>query len=146
MGNEVIFHPAYWGGKKLCHPHVPPEAGKFSQSVVVDNLIFVSGCQGQNDETLTISDDFVEQMNTALEKVRKAMETAGSCMDNVIKTAILLKDVADYPVMRRTELEFYQKCAPKLVEDPPASTLMEVGLDKPEYLVEIEVIGVMSRG
>ena len=56
-----------------------------------------------------------------------------------------MKDTNHYPIMRCTELEFYQKNAPFLVENPPASTIMGVNLGKPEYLIEIEVVGVISR-
>ena len=73
------------------------------------------------------------------------MEEVGSSMNNVIKTLILMKDTKHYLIMRRTELEFYQKNAPFLVENPPASTIMGVNLGKPEYLIEIEVVGVISR-
>jgi len=48
--------------------------------------------------------------------------------------------------MRKTELEYYQRHAPLLVEDPPASTFMRVDLAKPGFLVEIDVVGVISRG
>jgi len=145
MSESVKFYPAYWAGKKLSYPNVPAESPKFANSVVAGNLIFVSGCQGQNDDTMEISPVFEEQMNLALDKVRAVMEEAGSTMDNVIKTMILLKNVADYPKMRKTELEYYQKYAPRLVEDPPASTFMEVGLARNEFLIEIDVVGVVSR-
>ncbi len=146
MSETVKFQPAYWGGKKLAHPNFPPEAGKFSASVVAGNLVFVSGCQGQNDETMQVETGvFEEQMLVALDKVRGCMEQAGSSMNNVIKTLILLKRREDYPKMRKTELEYYQKHASLLVDDPPASTVMIVQLGKPEYLIEIEVVGVVSR-
>ena len=146
MVETVKFYPAYWGGKKLAYPNVSAESPKFANSVVAGNLVFVSGCQGQNDETVKVETDvFEEQMIVALDKVRACMEEAGSCMDNVIKTLMMLKDVKDYPKMRKTELEYYQKYAPRLVEDPPASTFMEVGLAKPDFLVEIDVVGVISR-
>ena len=147
MADEVKFYPAYWGGKKLAYPNVAPEAPKFANSVVAGNLIFVSGCQGQNDETVKVETDvFEEQMIVALDKVRYCMEEAGSSMNNVIKTLMLLKRLEDYPRMRKTEFEYYQKHAPMLVEDPPASTFMVVGLAKPEFLIEIDVVGVVSRG
>jgi 2-iminobutanoate/2-iminopropanoate deaminase len=147
MGETVKFYPAYWGGKKLAYPNVPPESPKFANSVVAGNLIFVSGCQGQNDETVRVETDvFEEQMWIALEKVRHCMEEAGSSMNNVIKTLMLLTKLENYPKMRKTELEYYQKYAPLLVEDPPASTFMVVGLAKPEFLIEIDVVGVVSRG
>lgn len=147
MDQNVKYYPEYWSGKKLAYPYVSAESPKFARSVVAGNLVFVSGCQGQNDETLkTETNVFEEQMIIALDKVRKAMEEVGSSMNNVIKTLILLKNLEDYPRMRRTELEYYQKHAPLLVENPPASTFMQVAsLAKPEFLVEIDVIGVVSR-
>jgi 2-iminobutanoate/2-iminopropanoate deaminase len=146
MSESVKFYPAYWGGRKLAYPNFPPESPKFANSVVAGNLIFVSGCQGQNDDLIKVETDvFEEQMWIALEKVRKCMEEAGSSMNNVIKTLMMLKNLEDYPKMRKTELEYYQKYAPRLVEDPPASTFMQVGLAKPEFLVEIDVVGVVSR-
>jgi 2-iminobutanoate/2-iminopropanoate deaminase len=146
MSESVKFYPAYWGGKKLAYPNFPPESPKFANSVVAGNLIFVSGCQGQNDDLIKVETDvFEEQMWIALEKVRKCMEEAGGSMNNVIKTLMMLKNLEDYPKMRKTELEYYQKYAPRLVEDPPASTFMQVGLAKPEFLVEIDVVGVVSR-
>ena len=147
MSEKVTFYPALWGGKKLAYPNVPPEGPKFSNSVAAGNLIFASGCQGQNDETMQVETDiFEEQMVIALDKVRLCMEQAGSSMNNVIKTLILLKRREDYPAMRRTEFEYYQKYAPMLVENPPASTFMQVNLAKPGFLVEIDVVGVVSRG
>lgn len=147
MAQKVKYYPEYWAGKKLSYPNVPAESPKFARSVVVGNLVFISGCQGQNDETLKIETVvFEEQMRIALDKVRKAMEEVGSSMNNVIKTLILLKNLEDYSRMRRTELEYYQKYAPTLVDYPPASTFLQVAsLAKPEFLVEIDVIGVLSR-
>ena len=143
---KVIYYPEYWAGKKLNYPNVPPESPKFARSIVVGNLIFVSGCQGQNDETLKVETNvFEEQMIVALDKVRKAMEEAGSSMNNIIKTLMLLKRLEDYPKMRKTELEYYQKYAPLLVEYPPASTFMQVNLAKPQFLVEIDVIAMIPR-
>ncbi len=147
MAEKLKYYPEYWAGKKLAYPHVSAESPKFARSVVAGNLVFVSGCQGQNDQTLkTETKVFEEQMIIALEKVRKAMEEVGSSMNNVIKTLILLKHLEDYPRMRETELVYYQKYAPLLVENPPASTFLQVAsLAKPEFLVEIDVIGVVSR-
>jgi 2-iminobutanoate/2-iminopropanoate deaminase len=146
MDQQVINYPEYWGGKKLCYPNVSAESPKFSRSVVAGNLIFISGCQGQNDDNVKLETDvFEEQMVIALDKVRHAMEEAGSSMNNVIKTLMLLKHLEDYPRMRKTELEYYQKYAPFLVENPPASTFMQVNLAQPGFLVEIDVIGVVSR-
>lgn len=146
MSENVHFYPMYRLGKKLTYPNFPPEAGKYSAAVVAGNLIFISGCEGQNEETARVETDvFEEQMIIALDKVRACMEEAGSSMNNVIKTNMLLKRREDYPKMRKTEFEYYRKYAPLLVEDPPASTLMVVELARPEFLIEIDAVGVISR-
>ena len=49
-------------------------------------------------------------------------------------------------MMRKTELEYYQKHAPRLVEEPPASTFLQpASLARPEFLVEVDVTVVVSR-
>jgi enamine deaminase RidA (YjgF/YER057c/UK114 family) len=67
-------------------------------------------------------------------------------MENVIKTLILLKDLEYYQLMRAAELKYYQKYAPRLVKEPPASTYVQpVVLARPEFLVEFDVIAVVER-
>jgi len=67
-------------------------------------------------------------------------------MGNIVRTQILFKDIKDYQIMRKTEPEYYQEYAPPLLEEPPASTILEAAsLARPEFLVEVEVIAVVSR-
>src|SRR5512137_3069098 len=97
MGQKVIYYAEYRAGKKLSYPNVPAEAGKFSRSVVVGNLIFLSGCPGTDDMTGRIETAvFEEQMEIALGKIRRALEEAGSSMNNLIKNFIMLRDRIDY--------------------------------------------------
>ncbi|MBP1733691.1 MAG: hypothetical protein H6Q55_4120, partial [Deltaproteobacteria bacterium] len=110
MNWEVKYYPEYWEGKKLAYPHVPKEHPKFARSIVVGNFIFVSGCTGQDTiEGKPTSEEFEDQMNMALSKVKLAMEEAGSSMDNIVKTLMLVKRQPDYGVMRTTEVEYYLK-------------------------------------
>lgn len=147
MNWGLKYYSEFWDGRKLAYPHVAKESPKFARSIVVGNLVFVSGCTGQ--DTLTgkpTARTFEAQMEMALRKVRMAMEEAGSSMENIVKTVMLLKNRADYPRMRRAEVEFYLKHAPYLVENPPASTfIVPASLAKPEFLIEMDVIGVIRR-
>ena len=121
-----------YGGKKQ----------RFARSVVVGDLVFLSGSSGRTMETGEVSSDNVkEQMIVALDKIKGALEEAGSSMDNIVKTVIYLKRLEDYQIMRDTEREYYEKHAPSLIEDPPASTFMQpASLSKPNMLIEIDVI------
>ena len=128
-------YPLYYAGQKQ----------KFARSVVVGDLIFLSGSSGRTMETGDVSSDNVkEQMIVALDKIRGALEEVGSSMDNIVKTVIYLKNVEDYQLMRQTEREYYEKYSPKLIEEPPASTFVQPkSLAFPQMLVEIDIVAAM---
>lgn len=128
-------YPLIYAGKKQ----------RFARSVVVGNLVFLSGSSGRTIETGEVSSDSVkEQMIVALDKIRGALEEVGSSMDNIVKTVFYLKRLEDYQIIRDTELEYYQKYTPRLAEEPPASTFIQpVSLAKPNMLIEIDVIAAM---
>jgi 2-iminobutanoate/2-iminopropanoate deaminase len=136
MDWEVKTCPLYYG--RVRQPH--------SKSVVVGNLIFLSGMTGANPGTGKIeSENLEKQVVTALDKVRMAMEEAGSSMKNIVKITTYIKDVTDYPHMRKVESEYFQKHAPLLVEEPPACTLVQPRcMDDPKFLAGMDVIGVIS--
>jgi 2-iminobutanoate/2-iminopropanoate deaminase len=132
--------------KKKTYPLIyAGEKQQFARSVVAGNLVFCSGMSGRTMETGNVgSDNVVEQMKVALDKVRAALTEAGTSMDNIVKTVIYLKHVEDYSIMRKTEREYWQKYAPHLLEEPPASTFMQpASLARPNMLIEIEVIAMI---
>ena len=145
MDRETKLYPAYYGGVKLAHPHIPaPGAPAFSRSAVMGNLVFCSGAAGLTLDTFKVASDRLEdQMEVALDKIKMYMEEAGSSMNNIIKTVICLRDIEDYPRLRKIELAYYQKYAQLLVEEPPVTTLRQVRLDHLENRMEIDVIGVI---
>lgn len=147
MSQRVTYYPFYIAGVKQVYPNVHPGTPKYASAVVVDNLVFLSGMTAQDTKTgACLTDTIADQMIVCLDKVKAALEEVGSSMENIVKTLILLKDVKDYQIMRKTELEYYQKHAPRLVDEPPASTFMQpAALARPEFLVELDVIAVVSR-
>jgi len=132
---------------KQVYPNIEPGSPFFSKAVSVGNLIFLAGFAGRTLETGDVpSGDFEEQMLVALDKVRGALEEAGSSLGNLVKTLIVLRDKEHYSLMWKTLLNYYQKHAPLLVEEPPASTVIQIAsLAKSHYLVEICAIGVVDR-
>ena len=147
MGEKVKYYPFYIGGVKQVYPNVHPGTPKYASAVVVGNLVLLSGMTAQETKTgACLTDTISQQMVVCLDKVKAALEEVGSSVENIVKTLILLKDVKDYQMMRKTELEYYQKHAPRLVEEPPASTFLQpASLARPEFLVEIDVTAVLKR-
>jgi enamine deaminase RidA (YjgF/YER057c/UK114 family) len=136
MNWTVKTYPNYYG--KMRQP--------YSKSVVVGNLIFFSGMTGADPDTGEIdSDNLKEQVIKALDKVKMALEEAGTSMNNIVKITNYIKDVKDYPHMQKTELEYFQKHAPLLLEEPPAYTLVQPRcMDAHKFLAGMDVMGVIS--
>ena len=125
---------------------MPAGETTFTQGgVAVGNVVFVSGCTCGRVGTHAPR-RVEDQVDLALENARRALESMGSRMDNVVKTFFLLTRLDDYGSVRKTETEFYERYAPQLVTTPPAATLMVVpSLARPEFLVQYEVIAALDR-
>jgi 2-iminobutanoate/2-iminopropanoate deaminase len=131
------FYPLFYGGKKQ----------KFARSVVSGGFIFLSGSSGRTIETGEVSsNDVAEQTRVALDKIKLALEEAGSGLEHIVKMTIYLREMNDYQAMRDAESRYYQNYCPSLVEDPPASTVVQVvSLSKPNMLVEFDAIALLPE-
>jgi 2-iminobutanoate/2-iminopropanoate deaminase len=141
-GWEVKNYPTYIGRRGFPR-HVGDIKKYYSNVVRVGNLLYISGQTATDIYTARIeSSVFEDQMLTALENLRAALEEAGSSLENLVKTYILLPDSEATALMRRIEQAFYQKHAPRLVDEPPASTVIHpYNLASPTMLIEIDAIG-----
>jgi len=128
-------YPLYYEGKKQ----------KFARSVVSGGFVFLSGSSGRTIETGDVSSsDVTEQTNVALDKIKLALAEAGSSLEHIVKMTIYLRNMSDYQAMKDAEFKYYQKHAPSLAEDPPASTVVQVvSLSKPSMLVEFDAIAIL---
>ncbi len=144
-GWKVKNYPLYYGKRGFPH-HIGEIKKYYANSVVVGNLILISGQTPTNHSTGRIeTKTFEEQFSVTLENFRMALEETGSSLNNLAKTYVLLPDLSYYPVMRRMEYDYYQAYAPELVENPPASTLIcPLNLASPDMLVEIDAIGFIA--
>ena len=122
-----------------------PGSKEAPNSASAGKLLFLSGCDGSNPKTGKMETDLIEhQINIALDKVKAALEGAGSSMEKMVKTFMLLKHLEDYPKMRKAEVEYYQKHAVHLVDNPPVSTFMQLtSMTNPKALFEIDVTAVL---
>lgn len=147
MESEIKKYGCFVKGVEQKYPNVAPGTPIYANAVVVDNIVYVSGMTAQKFEDGSCTTNTMQdQMWVALSKMKQVLEEAGSCLENVFKTFIMLKDIKDYPVMRAAELKFYQEYAPELAEHPAASTILQAGcLARPEFLVEIECMAVLNK-
>jgi 2-iminobutanoate/2-iminopropanoate deaminase len=144
---KVTYYPVRIGGVEQSYPNVHPGTPKYAGAIVTGDLCWVSGMTAQSfEDGSCLASTVEEQVFVALDKARMVLEEAGPSMENVFKNLVLLKDIEYYQQMRAAELKYYQKYAPRLVKEPPTGTFIQpANLARPEFLVEFEMVAVMSR-
>ena len=91
------------------------------------------------------TDVIEEQMVLVFDKLKEAMEQAGSSLQNIVHTIAMLRNLEDYPAMRKAELEYYLEHAPLLTTEPKAGMFNRpYSLATPKLLVQYDVVGVVS--
>jgi len=132
--------------KKRTYPARYPVKVPFSRSVVVGDYVFVSGCSGQTLETYHASlRDPLEQTKVAMDKVKGAIEEAGGSLEGIAKMLVYITRQFDSRVVQDAIDNYFQQNAPRLLEQPPAQTLVCIpGLHESDLLVEIEVTAVLD--
>ncbi len=146
-GWKVIKYPEWCGGKRLVIPWFDAGMPHLSKAVVVGDFILGGGCSARTAKSeATIGTTISEQMKVTLSVIKDTIEDAGGSMENIIQTFIMLKDIQDYQLMRKAEIEFYQQHAPRLVSKPPVSTVIQpYALARPDYLIEMNALSVITR-
>lgn len=104
----------------------------YSRAVVDGDYVFVSGTTGYNYETMSISDDVVEQAEQCFRNIQAALLEAGSSLENVVRIRYLYPDRSDFepcwPVFQKY-----------LGDVRPAATMLVAGLLDDAMKLEVEV-------
>ncbi|MFD3157615.1 RidA family protein [Haloimpatiens sp. FM7330] len=116
--------------------NAPGAIGPYSQGVKVGNFIYTSGQLPINPKTgELVNDDIKNATKMSLENVKAILEKAGSSLDKVVKTLVLLKDINDFAAMNEVYGEYF-------TGDYPARSCFQVGKLPKDALVEIEVVAI----
>ena len=124
--------------KKIIHSDYAPEAiGPYSQAVEAQGAIcFVSGQLPIDPATGQFAGDSIEeQTEQALKNIQAILEAGGMTMANVVKTTVLLKDIADFGAMNEVYARFFER-------ECPARAAFQVAAIPKGALVEIEAVAV----
>jgi enamine deaminase RidA (YjgF/YER057c/UK114 family) len=104
----------------------------YSRAVVDDEWIFVSGTTGFDYDTMTISDNLLDQTEQCLKNIQSALRQAGADFSDVVRVNYIVpkgERFADcWPVLRK----YFGACR-------PAMTMISAGLLDPRMQIEIEV-------
>ncbi len=109
----------------------------YSRAVVVGDWVFVSGTTGYDYQTMSISDDLLDQAEQCLKNIESALQQAGSSIKDVVRVTYVLPNRADFetcwPVLRK----YFGNVR-------PAAMMISAGLADPRMKIEIEVTACKS--
>ena len=117
--------------KALNTDKAPAAIGPYSQAIRTGNIVFVSGQLPINPATGAFPEGGIkEQTHQSLLNARAILQSEGLDMCDVVKTTVLLSDIANFGPMNEVYAEFFQAPYPArsafAVRDLPKGALVEI--------------------
>lgn len=116
--------------------NAPQAIGPYSQAIMANGTLYVSGQIPVVPATGTIVSDKVEdQARQVMENVKAVVEAAGLTLDDVVKTSVFIKNMDDFGTINAIYSEYFKT-------DCPARACVEVARLPKDVLLEMEAIAV----
>ena len=123
----------------ISSPKLPQVNAPYSIGVRTGNLVFTAGQLGLHPETKQLVEGGIEaETRQALENLKAILEAAGSSLENVIKTTIFVRDLADFAQLNAIYAQYF-------TSNYPARTTVQAAALPLGAAVEIEAIGVVRE-
>ena len=122
--------------KKIINTSNAPKAvGPYSQAVEANGTLYISGQLPVNPLTGAMPEGIEAQTRQCLQNVIAILEAANYTLSDVVKSVVLLADMADFQAMNQVYATYY-------AENQPARVCYQVAKLPLGALVEIETIAV----
>lgn len=118
---------------KIESGNAPKAIGPYSQAVLVDDTLYVSGNIPVNPATGDVADGIVNQSKQVFENMKAVLNEAGMGFENVVKTTAFLTDLSNFATFNEIYASYF-------VEPYPARSCVEVSKLPKNVLVEVECI------
>ena len=109
----------------------PPPLAPYVPATKADNIVYVSGILAldENNDVVHVG-DAAAQTRHVLETIKSILSNAGGSLKDVTFNHIFLRDWVDYAAINQVYAEYFP-------DERPARYCIQVGLVKPDALVEI---------
>lgn len=120
-------------------PHAPKAIGPYSQAIVADGVIYTAGQIGIDPKTGTLVNGGIEeQTEQVFENLEAVLKAAGSSVEDVVKTTVILADMNDFAKMN----EIYGK---RFAAPFPARSTLEAARLPKDAKILIEAIAIIRQ-
>ncbi len=110
----------------------------YSRAVRVGQQVYVSGTTASDASgAVQHPGDAAGQARYVLNKIAAALAEAGATLEDVVRTRIFVRNLADWEAVARVHGEVFGAIR-------PANTLVRAEMIEPEMLVEIEAVAIVT--
>ncbi|NLW18819.1 MAG: RidA family protein [Candidatus Cloacimonetes bacterium] len=113
----------------------PAAIGPYSQAVMMNNALFISGQLGIDPNSGQMPEGFEAQAQIVLANLKAILEAAGMSFAHVVKVTVFLKDMDNFALLN----ELYSRT---FSSPYPAREAIEVARLPKDGLIEISVIAM----
>ena len=117
--------------KAISTKNAPASIGPYSQAIEAGGMVFASGQLPINPATGAFPEGGIkEQTRQSILNAEAILKEAGCSLANVVKTTVLLADIADFAAMNEVYASFFSEPFPArsafAVRDLPKGALVEI--------------------
>lgn len=121
--------------KVIATNDAPKAVGPYSQAIEINGTLYISGQIPVVPADGSVPEKIEDQTRQSLKNIGAILAEAGMTYANVVKTTVLLADIADFAAMNAVYAEFF-------TEDKPARACYQVAALPLGVSVEIEAVAV----
>jgi reactive intermediate/imine deaminase len=90
-------------------PNAPQAIGTYSQAIIVDKTVYLSGQIPLVPSTMTLVDgDMAAQIHQVFNNLRAVAQAAGGDLADIVKLNIFLTDLTHFPLVNTIMAEYFQ--------------------------------------
>lgn len=121
-------------GKPISSTNAPAAIGAYSQAILSNGILYISGQIPINPKTGEIISGIKEETQQVMENIQAILNEANMTFENVVKTSIFLKNMEDFLIVNEIYASFF-----KSGKYPARETLQVAALPK-NVSIEISMI------
>ena len=117
--------------KQIATDKAPKAIGPYSQAIIANGMLYVSGQIPVNPVTGEVNSDISEQTKQSMENIKAILMEAGTDFSKVVRCGIFIKNMDDFAKINEVYGSYF-------TEPYPARATVEVARLPKDVLVEIE--------
>ncbi len=122
--------------KQIATDKAPKAIGPYSQAIIANGMLYVSGQIPVNPTTGEVSSDISEQTKQSMENIKAILTEAGTDFTKVVRCGIFIKNMDDFAKINEVYGSYF-------TEPYPARATVEVARLPKDVLVEIEAMAIV---